>query len=64
MSGTGAVRRAGQGLRWLWRFLREASGDAAYETYVHRMGPGPRLTREEFYLDGLRRRYERAGRCC
>ena len=64
MSWPGAVRRAGQGLRWLWRFLREASGEAAYEIYVHRAGSGPRLTREEFYLDGLRRRYGRASRCC
>ena len=64
MSRPRVVRRAGRALRGLWRFLREASGDAAYETYVHRAAPGPRLTREEFYLDGLRRRYERAGRCC
>jgi hypothetical protein len=26
--------------------------------------PAPLLTREEFYLDALRRRYSRASRCC
>lgn len=57
----------------LWRWLREVSGDAAYETYVrsHRrsclnaagQAQGV-LTREEFYLDALRRRYSSVSRCC
>ena len=47
----------------LWRGLREWSGDAAYETYVRRAGPQP-LSREEFWLDSQRRRYERVSRCC
>ena len=55
------LRRA---LRTLWRRVREWSGDAAYETYLARAGGGPRLSREAFYLDSLRRRYSRPTRCC
>jgi uncharacterized short protein YbdD (DUF466 family) len=51
---------------WLaafWRGLRQWSGDAAYETYLRRAGVPP-LSREEFWLDSLRRRYEKVSRCC
>ena len=53
-------------LRLLWRRLREWSGDAAYETYLARAGDGEPLSREAFYLDLLRRRYQssRPNRCC
>jgi hypothetical protein len=51
-------------LRGLWQRVREWSGDAAYETYLARAGDGPRLSREAFYLDSLRRRYSRPTRCC
>ena len=53
-------------LRTLWRRLREWSGDAAYETYLRRAGGGKPLSREAFYLDGLRRRYQSSqpSRCC
>ena len=51
-------------LRALWRRLREWSGDAAYETYLARPADGPRLSREAFYLDSLRRRYAGPTRCC
>jgi Selenoprotein, putative len=51
-------------LRVFWRRLREWSGDAAYDTYVARAGGGEVLDREAFYLDSLRRRYERPSRCC
>jgi len=48
-----------------WRWLRSVTGDDAYETYVSRAGGSARPpTREEFYLDGLRRRYSRINRCC
>jgi hypothetical protein len=50
--------------RTLWRFLREWSGDNAYERYLARAGAGPRLSREAFYLDCLRRRHARPSRCC
>ena len=53
-------------LRTLWRRLREWSGDAAYETYVARAKGREPLSREAFYLDGLRRRYQsgQPNRCC
>jgi uncharacterized short protein YbdD (DUF466 family) len=48
-----------------WAWLRAASGDDAYEAYVSRaVGPGAVPTREEFYLDELRRKYSRLSRCC
>jgi hypothetical protein len=58
------IARVGRALRAGWRLLREWSGDAAYETYLAHTGPGPRLTREAFYLDSLRRRYRGPSRCC
>jgi uncharacterized short protein YbdD (DUF466 family) len=51
-------------LRAIWRFLREWSGDAAYDTYLARTGSAAPLTREAFYLESLRRRYSRPTRCC
>jgi hypothetical protein len=51
-------------LRVLWRFLREVSGDAAYEAYLRQPGRGPTLSRKQFYLDTLRRKYTRPTRCC
>jgi uncharacterized short protein YbdD (DUF466 family) len=50
-------------LRHLWAGLRELSGDAAYERYC-RDNPRPPLSREEFYLDRLRRKYSGVSRCC
>jgi uncharacterized short protein YbdD (DUF466 family) len=44
--------------------VREWSGDAAYETYLARARETPPLSREEFYLDSLRRRYRQPSRCC
>ena len=58
------TRRAGRELRRLWRFLREASGDAAYEQYLEHAQEGPQLTRKQFYLDALSRRYSQPNRCC
>lgn len=58
----------------LWQSLREVTGDAAYESYVRSRrrccadaGTGKEqkiLSREEFYLDALRRRYSGVSRCC
>ena len=49
-----------------WTFLRAWSGDSAYETYTRRqqaLGKPP-LSREEFYLDALQRKYARVSCCC
>jgi uncharacterized short protein YbdD (DUF466 family) len=48
-----------------WAWLRAVSGDDAYETYLSRAAPpGAAPTREQFYVDELRRRYSRLNRCC
>jgi len=71
----------------MWRWIRQVSGDAAYENYLrskrriadvtcvdprtiqaghcstHATSAQP-LSRSEFYLDALRRRYSTVSRCC
>ncbi len=59
-------------LRRVWSWLRQVSGDAAYENYVRyarreagtTTGSAPLLARDEYYLDSLRRRYSTVSRCC
>jgi len=54
-------------LKWLWWWLRQVSGDAAYENYqawAARRRSGWVCSREEFYLESLRRRYSGVSRCC
>jgi uncharacterized short protein YbdD (DUF466 family) len=55
-------------LRHFWRGLREWCGDAAYERYLLAAGrksaASPALSREEFYVEQLNRRYSRPSRCC
>ncbi len=60
MTGRVSVRRA---LAAVWRFLREVSGDRAYEVYAERWGRAA-LSPRDFYLDSLKRRYDRVSRCC
>ena len=53
--------------RGLWQGLREWSGDAAYETYVRcarKQLTAHVLSREEFYVEQLKRKYSRVSRCC
>jgi uncharacterized short protein YbdD (DUF466 family) len=74
-----------------WSWIRQVSGDAAYENYLRstrriaqeeaemarvesrivqagccstHATPTEPLTRSEFYLDALRRRYSTISRCC
>lgn len=61
---------------WLaraWWYIRQVSGDAAYENYLHAQqrrthSPCGRarapLSAREFYDDALRRRYSGVSRCC
>ena len=51
-------------LRRLWLFLRQWSGDSAYETYLARTQEAPPLGPQAFYLDALERRYRGPSRCC
>jgi Selenoprotein, putative len=64
MTRAGARKLAAAAAR-VWSWLRAVSGDDAYEAYVSRAGRrGATPTREEFYVDGLRRKYSRLSRCC
>lgn len=50
----------------LWDYLRAIMGDKAYDRYLEvtrRRGARP-LSREDFYLDSLKRRYSTVSRCC
>ena len=51
-------------LRGLWRFVRQWSGDSAYEAYLARTREATPLGRQAFYLDSLERRYRGPSRCC
>jgi hypothetical protein len=54
-----------RGLRRFWRGLREWCGDSAYERYLRAVGTkNGALTKEQFYVDQLNRRYSRPNRCC
>jgi len=52
----------------IWRGIREWCGDAAYERYLTSRAKHSRgsalLTREEFYLSQLQKKYSRVSRCC
>ena len=56
--------RVATALRRLWFFLRQWSGDSAYEAYLARTRETPPLGRRAFYLDSLERRYRGPSRCC
>lgn len=52
----------------VWLGVREWCGDAAYERYLktrakHTCGAAL-LSREEFYVEQLQKRYSRVSRCC
>jgi uncharacterized short protein YbdD (DUF466 family) len=55
-----------RGANSAWQGLRQWSGDAAYETYLRCAirANGKPLTREEFYVEQLNRKYSRPNRCC
>jgi uncharacterized short protein YbdD (DUF466 family) len=52
----------------MWLGVREWCGDAAYERYLkshakHRCDQAA-LSREDFYVEQLQKRYSRVSRCC
>ena len=51
---------------WLWSWLRQVSGDAAYENYLRHASASRclPLTRSQFYVDSARRQYSTPSRCC
>lgn len=53
--------------RGFWRWLREVSGDSAYQRYAECQrcdGSSLFLSEREFYLDRIERRYSSINRCC
>jgi uncharacterized short protein YbdD (DUF466 family) len=52
----------------VWRFLRQASGDDAYERYREHMlaaHPGqPAMTRSAYYRFRMEQKWNRITRCC
>lgn len=55
-------------LRNLWQFLREATGDDAYERYLdhhraHHPGQAP-LTRRDYYRQQQENKWSKVSRCC
>lgn len=57
-------------MRWarvVWKGVRDWCGDSAYETYLGcaaRKSTLPELSREEFYVAQMERKYSRVNRCC
>ena len=56
--------RVATALHGLWLFMRQWSGDSAYETYLTHTQEAPPLSRQAFYLESLERRYRGPSRCC
>jgi uncharacterized short protein YbdD (DUF466 family) len=60
--------RFGKTAARVWRGVRDWSGDAAYEHYLKarakRASGEAALSREQFYLEQLQKRYSRPSRCC
>ena len=70
MKETRLVRfeRASKAIARIWYGVREWCGDAAYDRYVkahakHQCGAAI-LSRKEFYVAELQKRYSRVSRCC
>jgi len=65
--GNANIRATGRLLR-IWQGIREWCGDAAYDRYLKshakRSCSEALLSREEFYLSQLQKKYSRVSRCC
>jgi uncharacterized short protein YbdD (DUF466 family) len=66
---------AKESLHKLWWWLRQITGDAAYENYLEhcrataqgsesQSDTAPAMTRAQFYTDSIRRKYSGISRCC
>jgi uncharacterized short protein YbdD (DUF466 family) len=57
-----------QGLWLTWRFVRQVSGDDAYERYLAHHGEAHAtsapMTREQFYKFRQEQKWDRITRCC
>jgi uncharacterized short protein YbdD (DUF466 family) len=63
-----SLRQARRYAALLWRWLRAASGDDAYECYrahhAARHPLEPPMSRRVFYEDAQRRKWSGVSRCC
>jgi len=63
-----ALHAVANRLHALWRWLREVSGDDAYERYLcHHVLAHPHArapSRREFYAQELQRKWSGINRCC
>jgi uncharacterized short protein YbdD (DUF466 family) len=61
-----ALARVLRSLATAWRGLRRVSGDDAYEVYAAHARRHDRtpVCPRDFWLEALRRRYDRINRCC
>jgi hypothetical protein len=68
----GFIYSANVRARQIWWALRQIFGDAAYENYLRSVrrnlaqgaSVSAPLSRDEFYLDSLQRKYSKINRCC
>jgi uncharacterized short protein YbdD (DUF466 family) len=67
MTMTARRRRVGL-LKRAWSWLRQVTGDDAYDNYLRRAARNAEgqqsLSRAAFYQESLRRRYSTVSRCC
>ena len=67
-SHTAGWLRARKIVSSVWRGIRDWCGDSAYERYLsatrRRHSENLPLTKEQFYIEQLDRRYSRPSRCC
>lgn len=68
MSGGNLSEQVWSAVARLWLGIREWCGDAAYDRYLKSQRrttcTAALLTREQFYVEQLQKRYSRASRCC
>lgn len=68
MTRSNPLERALETVARVWLGIREWCGDAAYEKYLKARAKhaccGAPLSREDFYVEQLQKRYSRVSRCC
>ena len=66
--GENLWKRMRRAMARVWLGIREWCGDAAYERYLKSQKrttcSAALLTREQFYVEQLQKRYSRVSRCC
>jgi uncharacterized short protein YbdD (DUF466 family) len=68
VTSVGRFEQTWKAIARVWLGIREWCGDAAYERYLkvqakHKCSAAL-LSREDFYVEQLQKRYSRVSRCC